>query len=267
MFHQTTQTKYSSAAPFTAEYVQAHLATSNPQAIYDARVRRARLLLENPARVSRQKREREERRARQQREAQRKAQGTMGRKEAAEKGVWKLKKEEARFDLFIRLHRMWMDYMSELLGLATLPASGSPDPKAMPSSAGMHAKLVKADYHGSIMTVRRSKNPALVGVSGIVIQETENTLRVITRQNKLKLLPKHGSVFAFAVPLYSTLDATPAPTAPPAVGEAGPPEAPQSTPTVLDDPHIEFELYGNQFQFRAAERAGRKFKFKDTIEL
>jgi ribonuclease P protein subunit POP4 len=37
--------------------------------------------------------------------------------------------------------------------------------------------------------------------------------------------------------------------------------------TVLDAPHIEFDLHGNQFRFRAAERAGRKFKHKDTIEL
>jgi ribonuclease P protein subunit POP4 len=36
---------------------------------------------------------------------------------------------------------------------------------------------------------------------------------------------------------------------------------------VLDGPHIEFELYGNQFCFRAADRAGRKFKHKETIEL
>ena len=37
--------------------------------------------------------------------------------------------------------------------------------------------------------------------------------------------------------------------------------------TVLDDPHIEFELYGNQFRFRSSDRAGRKFKHKETIEL
>ena len=37
--------------------------------------------------------------------------------------------------------------------------------------------------------------------------------------------------------------------------------------TVLDNPHIEFELYGNQFRFRSSDRAGRKFKHKETIEL
>ena len=34
--------------------------------------------------------------------------------------------------------------------------------------------------------VRRSKNPTLVGASGIVVQETENTFKVVTRKDKLK---------------------------------------------------------------------------------
>jgi len=37
--------------------------------------------------------------------------------------------------------------------------------------------------------------------------------------------------------------------------------------TVLDRPHMSFDLYGNHFCFRAADRAGKKFKWKETIEL
>jgi ribonuclease P protein subunit POP4 len=157
-------------------------------------------------------------------------------------------------------------------------------------------------------TVRRSKNASLVGASGIVVQETENTFKVVTRKDKLKgarlpplfcyvcpqffftVLPKQGSVFAFAVPLYGTesesessrsasaaaLAATGSGTNSGANGrgaadgdadaDAGADDA-RETRTVLDGPHIEFELYGNQFCFRAADRAGRKFKHKETIEL
>ena len=76
------------------------------------------------------------------------------------------------------------------------------------------------------------------------------------------VLPKQNSIFAFAVPLYSTLSPTHTPNMslrifPVEKGEQ----------TVLDGPHIDFELYGNQFRFRSAERAGRKFKPKETIEL
>jgi ribonuclease P protein subunit POP4 len=43
--------------------------------------------------------------------------------------------------------------MSELLGLAQPPsASASTTPPAIPAAAGMHAKLVKADFHGSFIT-------------------------------------------------------------------------------------------------------------------
>ena len=65
------------------------------------------------------------------------------------------------------------------------------------------------------------------------------------------MIPKQNSIFVFAVPLYAT----------PAVSPASPAK------TILDMPHIEFELYGNHFCYRAAERAGRKFKHKETIEL
>ena len=65
----------------------------------------------------------------------------------------------------------------------------------------------------------------------------------------LTVLPKQGSVFVFAVPLYYT----------------GRDDG--KTMTVLDGAHVEFELYGNQFCFRAADRAGRKFKHKESIEL
>jgi len=76
------------------------------------------------------------------------------------------------------------------------------------------------------------------------------------------VVPKENSIFAFAVPLYSTLPSSYTPNQPLPAPE---PEASQTT--VLDEPHIEFELHGNQFRFRSAERAGRKFKHKETIEL
>jgi len=47
--------------------------------------------------------------------------------------------------------------MSEVLCLAQSPLAGTPvsdavAKKAMPNSATMHPKLVKADFHGSIVT-------------------------------------------------------------------------------------------------------------------
>ena len=50
------------------------------------------------------------------------------------------------------LHRLWLGYMSELLGLSAAGAAPPPGLKAAAAAAGMHAKLVKADFHGSIVT-------------------------------------------------------------------------------------------------------------------
>lgn len=223
--------------------------------MYAERVHGKKILLENPAKVSRLKTERLEKRRKEQERKK------LGRKrEPYDKRVWKLDEGQAKFELFLPLHHLWMGYMSELLGLGHF--SGPPKSRDMPSTSGMHPKLLKADFHGSIMTVRRSKNISLIGLSGIVIYESENAFTVVTRKNQSKLVPKRNSVFTFAVPLYSTLPKghtfeLPLPVAAPGT----------DLDTVLDRPHIEFELYGNQFCFRSADRAGRKFKPKETIEL
>ncbi|KAI0748027.1 RNase P/MRP, p29 subunit [Daedaleopsis nitida] len=246
-----------SQTPFIPTYVKRSVTrSSDPAQAYASRVQGRQILLENPARESKAKKEREEKRARRASERARKATGSSSKNESRKRGTWKLRKEETKFDLYLPLHSLWLGYMSELLSLIPQPAAPSADPaSAMPGAAGMHAKLIKADFHGSIVTVRQSKNPCLVGLSGIVIHETENAFKVITRKDELKMLPKQNSIFVFAIPLYAT------PALPPAPSTTG------SSKTILDMPHIEFELYGNHFCYRAAERAGRKFKHKETIEL
>ncbi|KAF8063538.1 Rof/RNase P-like protein [Lyophyllum atratum] len=230
--------------------------------MYASRVQGRQMLLENPARASKAKQALDEKRARIQAAKEKKRKGIIGKREAKEKGVWRFDETQAKFDLFLPLHHLWMGYMSELLGLLQPPPSGPPPPQAMQSGSSMHPKLVKADFHGSIMTVRQSKNPCLVGISGIVIHETENAFKIVTQRDKMKLIPKENSIFAFAVPLYSTL--------PPSYKQDQPlplPDPKASKTTALQAPHIEFELHGNQFRFRSADRAGRKFKHKETIEL
>jgi len=70
------------------------------------------------------------------------------------------------------------------------------------------------------------------------------------------VIPKQNSIFHFRVPLYD-------------FGPSPPEEVPlyAALPELCPDPLIEFELYGNQFCFRSADRASRKFKPKNTIEL
>ncbi|RDB21834.1 Ribonuclease P protein subunit p29 [Hypsizygus marmoreus] len=262
-FIKNKRIKLSSNAPFTPTYVISQLTqSSDPAGMYASRVQGRQMLLENPARESRAKKQLDQKRARQNADKEKSKKGIIGKREAKEKGVWRMDAAQAKFDLFLPLHHLWMGYMSELLGLPQRSPSVPPSAQAIPSSSTMHPKLVKADFHGSIITVRQSKNPCLVGLSGIIIHETENAFKIVTSKDTVKLIPKENSIFAFAVPLYSTLPPTYTPNQPLPIPS---PEAPKTT--VLQAPHIEFELHGNQFRFRSAERAGRKFKHKETIEL
>jgi len=47
------------------------------------------------------------------------------------------------------------------------------------------AKLSKADFHGAIVEVIRSNCPTYVGATGIIIQETRDTVLVCSKENKL----------------------------------------------------------------------------------
>lgn len=254
--------KLSTDAPFTPTYIQASLTQpGDPQGIYTSRVKNRHIVLENPARASNVQKEHDAKKGRRKSEKKKRKIVALGRRPTDAKGLWKLEIGAQKFDLFLPLHQLWMGYMSELLGLP--PPSSVPVAEAMPNASSMHPKLVKADFHGSLLAVRQSKNPCLVGLSGIVIHETENAFKVITPKDQLKLIPKQNSIFTLAVPLYSTLLQTQFEPAE-AVSSA---LSGQYSGTVLDAPHIAFDLYGNQFCFRSAERAGRKFKAKETIEL
>eukprot|EP00042_Codosiga_hollandica_P040430 m.348118 g.348118 ORF g.348118 m.348118 type:complete len:252 (-) comp55864_c1_seq11:64-819(-) len=132
-----------------------------------------------------------------------------------------LKPEESRYELFLPMHELWVQYMTELLQLESQPLL----------AATLQNKITKADLHGCILTVTRSKCWSFVGASGIVVQETENAFHLVTTANKTKMIPKENSIFSFSLP---GLTAT---------------------------------IFGNHFRFRASERAVKKFKAKASIEL
>jgi ribonuclease P protein subunit POP4 len=66
------------------------------QVIACSRVQGRKVLLENPARESRAKKERQEKRLRRRKHQERMAMGIIGRKEAKEKGVWRFDPAQAR---------------------------------------------------------------------------------------------------------------------------------------------------------------------------
>ncbi|XP_061132080.1 ribonuclease P protein subunit p29 isoform X4 [Syngnathus typhle] len=63
---------------------------------------------------------------------------------------------------------------------------------ALSSPHSVQQKLLKADFHGAIITVVRSKCPSYVGTTGILIQEFKHVFKMITKQDKFK--EQRGSV-------------------------------------------------------------------------
>ncbi|CAE7460131.1 Pop4 [Symbiodinium natans] len=99
-----------------------------------------------------------------------------GSKEARGKEHWK----QLRHDDFAPLRALWEKYIEDLS-----PANDDE----------LSAVLARADLHGSCLRVAQAKTPGLVRLSGTVIEETQQTFRIITAENQIKVLPKESCIF------------------------------------------------------------------------
>lgn len=95
---QNQRIKFNSSTPFTPTFVKANVTrSSDPAQIYTSRVQGRQILLDNPLRDSRTKQERAARKARNSASKARAQAGVIGKKEAKQKGLWKLAKNETKY--------------------------------------------------------------------------------------------------------------------------------------------------------------------------
>ncbi|XP_077449442.1 ribonuclease P protein subunit p29 isoform X2 [Stigmatopora argus] len=135
--------------------------------------------------------------------------------------IFHIKSEHQRYELFSPLHELWKQYIFDLCnGL---------NPTSSPES--VQKKLLKADFHGAIIIVIQSKCPSYVGTTGIIIQEFKHVFKIITKQDRMKVIPKRNSVFKVEINGFISY------------------------------------IYGNKFEHRASERSAKKFKIGGTIDL
>ncbi|KAK5603627.1 hypothetical protein CRENBAI_003398 [Crenichthys baileyi] len=135
--------------------------------------------------------------------------------------VFQIKPDHQRYELFLPLHELWRQYIIDLCG--GLKPTSNPQ--------FVQQKLLKADFHGAIITVVRSKCPSYVGTTGILIQEFKHVFKIITKEDNVKVIPKRYSVFGVEIDGFVS------------------------------------HIYGNKFELRASERSVRKFKVKGTMDL
>ncbi|CAP20594.1 Protein CBG23842 [Caenorhabditis briggsae] len=65
------------------------------------------------------------------------------------------------------------------------------------ASSKIEKTILKADYHGALLTVWMAENSTQIGISGIVVLETRHTFQMVTQDDRFVVIPKKGSVFRF----------------------------------------------------------------------
>ncbi|GAA6028502.1 hypothetical protein JCM8097_007250 [Rhodosporidiobolus ruineniae] len=196
--------------------------------------------------------------------------GLAGRRKRASMGKDAVKR--VSYAAVLPVHHLWLGYMAELLALpvAVPSSSSSSAPSAADSTVpapaytsttllptypfrddpatlvardaqinvpNLQTKLVKAEFVGCLLSVKRAKNPSLVGLKGIVLQETQGMFKVVTPKSDIKVIAKQGSVFTLTLPLR-----------------------PSSSSPATASQELTFDLYGDSFAYRPADRVGKKWK-------
>ncbi|KYN08244.1 Ribonuclease P protein subunit p29, partial [Cyphomyrmex costatus] len=95
-------------------------------------------------------------------------------------------RNQMKYSDVLPLNELWLQYMQEMLGVESF-ADISENPR---NWENINLQLIKADFHGAKISIDRSKCPSLVGVTGIVIQDTKNTFRVCGMDNIIRTIPK-----------------------------------------------------------------------------
>ncbi|NXX97535.1 RPP29 protein, partial [Centropus bengalensis] len=194
------------ARAFVSAFLKRSMPRMRGEAIQDALARKAVVLEHHCQKAAKGKRRRAKRfTARQRRELR----------------LFEIEPERRRYTIFLPLHELWKQYIRDLChGLK---------PDTQPHV--IQSKLLKADLHGAIVTVTKSRCPSYVGITGIILQEFKHIFKIITKEDKLKVVPKQNNVFSLEI-----------------------------------DGFISY-IYGSKFQLRASERSAKKFKLKGTIDL
>ena len=125
-------------------------------------------------------------------------------REKRDLNLYKVKKDTLKFQSFKKLHYLWKDYMREIIDFDSLNSVKSNNIHPLEEFGGrikaildepLQLKVCRADLHGCYLKISKALNACLVGIQGIVVMETRNTLQIINKKNTLLTVPKHGTSF------------------------------------------------------------------------
>ncbi|MCJ1362625.1 hypothetical protein MMC16_001730 [Acarospora aff. strigata] len=199
-------------------------------------------------------------------------------------GKGKGERGRREYEVYEGLHRLWVRYMWEVLGLKAYRGEGGEGGEnregkgkgkgeagggkngGYVTASGAGSLLASADFHGAEVQVVRSRCVGRVGVRGIVVRETKFTFVVVTRGDGVKTIPKEHTIFRFEIPQpqpqpQPQIQREPQPAT---ATTTTTPSAPAPAPVL---PNLIFELHGSQFENRAPDRATKKFKMRNLSDL
>lgn len=114
-------------------------------------------------------------------------------------GLYRIDKSaKLNYESYLKLNSVWKSYaMSCLLTCLPKGATGNTDATGQMSEENVLNCLKQMDYHGCLLTVKRSNCKTLIGLSGLVLQDKRNVFYLLNKENKVILVPKQGSLFEF----------------------------------------------------------------------
>ncbi|KAL8970569.1 MAG: hypothetical protein Q9183_001450 [Haloplaca sp. 2 TL-2023] len=164
-------------------------------------------------------------------------------------GIYDVPKHLQKYEIYVPLYRMWLEYTWEILGMVK-------GKQAWVTAQSAGAKLASADYHGAKLMVVRSKCVSTVSLKGIVIRDTKFTFRIITEKNEIKTIPKKHTMFRFSIPQPDAI-----------VTSEEPAPAKDISDVDMGSGSLVFEIHGSSFEYRAIDRAIKKFKLRHMTEI
>jgi len=117
--------------------------------------------------------------------------------------VNRLPKKGLKYEMFKPLRDQWKDYMKGLLDLEIVEGQGwVPGIREDPKQDSLQMKICRADLHGALVKITLASNPNHVGIEGIIALETRHTVQIISKDNKVRIIPKKDSSFTFKIADY-----------------------------------------------------------------
>ncbi|KAJ2942945.1 hypothetical protein O0L34_g15135 [Tuta absoluta] len=126
--------------------------------------------------------------------AKKKKANNLTRKEKKGLGFYAIPRDGVKYKEVEPINQIWNGYMNQILELE----------KSIPDCTSktwdhFTQSLYKADLHGALLTIIRSKCPSYVGKTGICIMDTRNTFKIVSKDNVITTIPKRECVFEMSI--------------------------------------------------------------------